>query len=126
MRTLSGKLDSIPVLIYVPETLNEFHSGVRSFGSLQENAIMLFNFGYSTNLMFENSNVSQDLALLFFFKFTNSGIVQEIKYLHANSDLEVSSNNAWPVAAEVPMEFCRQYNINVGSTLTLDHPLTKS
>jgi len=125
MKKITALVDSMPIILNIPETLSEFREGARlSELGLQPNEGYLFQFGKFERLSFENSNVREDLSLLFFHDFVGTAaVIEEVKQLKSLSAEIVTSDGMYGAAVELPLDFCQANRIGKGSILTLQEDL---
>jgi uncharacterized membrane protein (UPF0127 family) len=118
MRIVHAVIDGIDIKLNVMETAGEFREGARILNrQLALTEGLLFAFGGSSLLSFENSGVDQDLNLLFFDE--NSPVVREIKTLKANCSDVVTSESFCSSAIELRADFCKAMGIKEGSIVSI-------
>jgi len=124
MKRIKGSIDSIPVVIDLPQTLLEFKEGARLFqGKLDYNQGLLFNFRSPQYLVTENSGVEHDLTLLYFNALGKQSVVTEMSTMALNSNKTTSSKGCYSYLLELRSDFCKAYHIRVGSILSI--PIVK-
>lgn len=121
MKKSTGIIDGMVISLNIPETLEEYRSGIRKStgATLQENEGYLFRFGKNTNIMMENSGVNCDVTLLYFLSLKKYGVVEEVQQMDNLSDKVVSSVGFYSVVLELRKDFCKRNNIRKGSIITI-------
>lgn len=120
MRLKNGILNDTALEVICLSSREEFKEGARMFGPLGSSKAILFEFGYKTNLGFENAGVNEDIKVLLFEEIVGGvAVVQEILDLDANSGIVKHSASKYSAALEVSGYFFNKAEIEIGTLFTL-------
>lgn len=124
MKKINATINSVQVILYVPEDLHEYREGARLIdGGLEYNTGMLFNFSSKQQILMENSNVPDDLRILYFNDFSKYGIVLETQDMDKNTYGPYTSSGLYSICLELKKNFCEAHGVTVGSFLILEETL---